>query len=84
MKNEVLDNFLMRYNTGYRWTRRPMSGDLYDPIRGYPAAYGTTMDQSLADIAALPAHSVQTFRLWENYWHVRATSDHLAIYLEVK
>ena len=84
LKDEVLDNFLMRYNTNYRWARKPMTGYFYDPIRGYPAAYGTTMDQPLATIAALPAQSIQTFRLWENYWHVRATSDHLSIYLEVK
>lgn len=84
LQDKILDNFLLRYNTNYRWTKRPIEAFVYDPVRGFPNNYGTTMDQTLNDIAALPMRSIATFREWQNFWSIRATSDHLSTYMAIR
>jgi hypothetical protein len=85
MQQDVIDNFLVRKNTG---VIPAYVNNVINCVEGSPVPWGHAMGMALAAINAIVAGPgvpgpITTFREWQNFWCIVATSDHAPIYLEI-
>lgn len=85
MQREVIDNFLVRKTAGAIPAYNSAS---INCVNGSPAPWGHAMGQALAVIQAIVAGPgvpgrIATFRQWQNFWCIAATSDHAPIWLNI-
>jgi hypothetical protein len=79
----LIDNFLVR-----------LKGGAAAPVAGYPKAavncaegwpappYATTMNITIPNLLTY-SNSIEAFRYWENFWHIRKCSDHVPTFLDI-
>jgi hypothetical protein len=84
MQQEVIDNFLVR-QAAFGPAPGPApayTAGVINAVDGSPAPWQTAMVSDLATINTGPS-PIATFRQWQNFWCIVATSDHAPIYLNI-
>lgn len=80
---KLLDTFLVRRKAG--GSAVAVAGYAKASVNctlGWPAPYTTTMNISIANLATYD-NPTEAFRWWENFWHIRKTSDHTPTFLNI-
>ncbi len=86
MHHHVIDNFLIRQTAG--GAVPAYVSNVINCVDGTPVPWNHAMGMALAVIDANVAGPgvpgpIATFREWQNFWCIVATSDHAPIYLEI-
>jgi len=88
LQHQLIDNFLIRWQTTTEANKAKYNKATVDVVTPFPdPPYRTTMAIPLTGFAAFTGQDpgpVARFRQWPNFWHVRYTSDHTPIYLDIK
>lgn len=82
-EHKILDTFLARLKAGgsdVAVAHYPKAA--VNCALGWPAPYTTTMNISIANLLTYN-NAIEAFRWWENFWHIRKTSDHTPTFLNI-
>jgi hypothetical protein len=86
-KHQLIDNILIRHQTKTAAKNQKYTSAAVDVVMPFPPLYHTVMAIPLANypnyVGQKPG-AVARFREWPNFWHVRTTSDHTPIYVDIK
>jgi hypothetical protein len=88
LQHQLIDNFLVRMQTTTEANKQKYEKATVDVVTPDPnPPYSTKLAIKLADYSTYQGKSpgpVARFRQWPNFWHVRTTSDHTPIYLDIQ
>ncbi len=83
LERKVIDNFLIRNRNGALPVPAAVRRAAMDAVYGYPdPPYAKTMNIAWDDYQ-IYTNAVAAFRWWENFYHIRHTSDHTPTFLEI-
>ncbi|MEO8381653.1 MAG: hypothetical protein ABI779_18470 [Acidobacteriota bacterium] len=87
-KHQLIDNILIRHQTKTAAKNQKYTSAAIDVVTPFPhPPYDTVMDIKLADYPTYQGQNpgpVGRFRQWPNFWHIRTTSDHTPIYVDIQ
>lgn len=88
LQHQLIDNFLVRMQTTTEANKQKYEKATVDVVTPDPnPPYRPTLADPLATYPTFVGQTpgpVGRFRQWQNFWHVRSTSDHTPIYLDIQ